>query len=141
MRTPTALTTFVLSAALVAGGIFSPPAFAQDNRPATVVERQWLSIPQVHDKLEAAGYRHIEKIERERGSYEVRASDPSGQRVKLYVNPTTGKISDRSVESRRRHRGDGVTANDRRYRSADCNERRCRDDLPQAAPASPPKAR
>lgn len=141
MRNLSNLSRLLLTAGLMAGTLLSNPSFGQDNRPAPVVERQWLSIPQIHDKLEAAGYRHIEKIERERGSYEVRASNPSGQRVKLYVNPTTGEIFDRSSEGRRHDRGDSTMTNDRRARSGDCNERRCRDDLPLAAPANPPAAR
>ncbi|WP_353739902.1 PepSY domain-containing protein, partial [Accumulibacter sp.] len=36
---------------------------------------------QVHQKLEAAGYRNVEKIEREHGVYEARATDRNGVRV------------------------------------------------------------
>ena len=45
---------------------------AADSRgtPAQT-ERQWLSIGEVHQKLEAAGYRKVEKIEREHGAYEA----------------------------------------------------------------------
>lgn len=141
MRNLSIVSRLLLTAGLMAGTLLSNPSFGQDNRSAPAVERQWLSIPQIHDRLEAAGYRHIEKIERERGSYEVRATGPSGQRVKLYVNPTTGEILDRSSESRRHDRGERTNTNDRRGRSADCNERRCRDDLPLPAPAIPPAVR
>ena len=137
MRTTTILSAFALGAGLVAGGVFLAPAFAQDNRPASVSERQWLSIPQIHDKLVAAGYRNIEKIEREDGAYEVRATNRAGERVKLYLNPQTGEIRDRPARESRRDDGDsrGITTG---QRAADCNERRCRDDLPQKAATPSP---
>ena len=52
MRTTTILSAFALGAGLLAGGVVPAPAFAEDNRPARVSERQWLSIPQIHDKLD-----------------------------------------------------------------------------------------
>lgn len=141
MRNLSVVSRSALTACLMAGSLLPTASFGQNERSAPIVEQQWLSIPQIHDKLEAAGYRHIEKIERERGAYEVRASNPSGQRVKLYVNPTTGEIFDRSAEGRQRDRGDRWTITDRRGRSPDCNERRCRDDLPSPAPTNPPATR
>jgi hypothetical protein len=138
MRTTTILSAFALGAGLVTGGIFLAPAFAGDDRPARTSERQWLSIPQVHDKLIAAGYRNIEKIEREDGGFEARATHRNGERVKLYLNPQTGEIRNRQERksSRDGSRSWGFTQGQRN--SADCNERRCRDDLPQkAAPTVP----
>jgi hypothetical protein len=110
------------------------PSIAGENRPMSAAERQWLSIPQVHEKLEAAGYRNVEKIERERGGYEARATDRQGDRVKLYVNPQTGEIVNQRGEGRRH----GADADSKRS-SADCTKRRCRDDLP-AQPVSPASA-
>ena len=95
MRTTTLLSAFALGAGLVAGGASLAPAFAGDSRPASISERQWLSIPQIHDKLVGAGYHNIEKIEREDGAYEARATDRNGERVKLYLNPQTGEFIDR----------------------------------------------
>ncbi|MDY0014543.1 MAG: PepSY domain-containing protein [Rhodocyclaceae bacterium] len=135
MKRSTTLASLLLGATLTAGGFMLAPSFAGENRPAAPGEGQWLSIPQVHDKLQAAGYRDIEKIEREHGGYEARATDRNGQRIKLYLNPRTGEVLDRGrgskgdqAEGQRRH-WDGAG-------SANCNERRCRDDLPQKA--SPP---
>lgn len=138
MRTKTILSAFALGAGLVAGGAVLAPAFAEDNRPVPVGERQWLSIPQIHDKLDAAGYRNIEKIEREDGAYEARATNRNGERVKLYLNPQTGEILDRrqSKSSRDKNGSWGYTQG--QLNSADCNERRCRDNLPQKAAATPP---
>lgn len=137
MRTTTILSALALGAGLVTGGVWLAPAFAQDNRPASTAERQWLSIPQIHDKLVAAGYRNIEKIEREDGAYEVRATSRNGERVKLYLNPQTGEIRDRQERESRHDDGDSRSVTNRQ-RSADCNERRCRDDLPQKATTTPP---
>ncbi|MNJ70505.1 hypothetical protein D3C77_669700 [compost metagenome] len=44
--------------------------------------------------MEAAGYRNISEIERSRKhGYEVKAYDPQGQRVKLYVDPQSGAVT------------------------------------------------
>lgn len=116
---------------LIAAGILAAPSFADDARRGAAGERQWLSIPQVHARLEAAGYRNIEKIEREHGAYEVRATDRDDQRVKLYVNPQTGDIADRRGATRSMaDRGDARNA-------PECNKRRCRDDLPKPPAAAP----
>ncbi|WP_424625133.1 PepSY domain-containing protein [Achromobacter marplatensis] len=53
-----------------------------------------LTIRQVYDKMEAAGYRNISEIERSsKHGYEVKAYDPQGQRVKLYVDPQSGAVT------------------------------------------------
>lgn len=120
----------LLALALLAGGTAAATAFAGEARPvatttATNGERQWLSIGQVFDRLEAAGYRQIEKIEREDGRYEARATDRNGVRSKLYIHPQTGEIRERGSERMRRDGESGA--------SADCTRRRCRDDLPATA--------
>lgn len=126
------LAALLIGFALAAVGSAFTSALADEKRAAVSSEQQWLSIPQIIEKLEAAGYRNIEKIEREHGSYEVRATNRNGERSKLYVHRQTGEvISDRQKErkyerSESERRGTG---------SAECNERRCRDDLPQTTPA------
>ena len=134
MKIATLLTSLVLGGGLAIGGVLLAPSIAGEHRAAPAGARQWFSIAQVHDKLEAAGYRNIEKIERERGGYEARATDRQGDRVKLYVNPQTGEIMNQRGENRRHSMGaEGSRA------SVDCNKRRCRDDLPPQ-PASPASA-
>ena len=91
---------------------------------------------EVHDRLVAAGYHNIEKIEREDGIYEARATSRQGERVKLYINPQSGEIRERS--KREKYDKDASRAMWGDARSADCSERRCRDDLPQKAIATPP---
>lgn len=127
MRTMTIVSAIAL-------GVLVAPSFAQDNRPASGSERQWLSIPQIHAKLEAAGYRNIEKIEREHGSYEVKATDRNGQRIKLHLNPQTGEVADQRQRDTKRDSADSPNG---QRNSADCNTRRCRDDMPQPGVATP----
>jgi hypothetical protein len=136
--------SLVLGAGLLAGGFALAPSFAGENRAAPAAERQWLSIGQVHQKLEAAGFRNVEKIEREHGVYEARATDANGARVKLYINPQTGEVTERSARSEHRKRDREGATNDGRQasavNSAECNKRRCRDDMPQSPAATKPAA-
>ncbi len=127
MKIATMISSIALAGAFTVGGAMLAPSFAGEDRTTQAGGRQWLSIPQVHEKMEAAGYRQIEKIERERGGYEARATDRQGERIKLYINPQTGEIIDRGSHGKRAKNSSG----DSRRNSADCNERRCRDDLPQ----------
>lgn len=138
MRTTTILSALALGAGLLAGSVALAPVFAEGNPPARTGEQQWLSIPQIHDKLVAAGYRNIEKIEREHGGYEARATHPNGERVKLYLNPQTGEIVDRQQRKSSRDKNGGMGSTQGQRNSADCSERRCRDDLPQKAAPTPP---
>lgn len=138
MKLATLISSIALAGAFAIGGAVLVPSFAGESRTAPASERQWLSIPQIHEKLEAAGYRQIEKIERERGGYEARATDSKGERVKLYINPQTGGIMNRDSHGKR---AQGAGGGDSRRNSADCNERRCRDDLPQKPVASAPAAK
>ncbi len=114
------------------GSALLMPAYADDKRITTAPERQWLSIAQVAAKLEAAGYRQIEKIEREGGGYEARATNQAGERTKLYINPQTGALTGRHGKARKGGAADSAGSQN----STICNERRCRDDLP-AKPAAP----
>lgn len=68
----------------------APAAPAAAANPAAPM----LTIRQVYDKMEAAGYRNISEIERSsKHGYEVKAYDPQGQRVKLYVDPQSGAVT------------------------------------------------
>jgi len=132
MRTLTIVTA-------IAFGVFIAPSFAQDNRPATATgERLWMSIPQIHARLETAGYRNVEKIERENGSYEVKATDRNGERIKLYLHPQTGEVIDQRRRETKRDKSDKSDLPSGQRNSADCNKRRCREDLPQPGGVTPP---
>lgn len=84
------------ASALVAGtAVQAQTATPAPAAPAaTAPAAPMLSIRQVYDKMEAAGYRNISEIERSRKhGYEVKAYDPQGQRVKLYVDPQSGAVT------------------------------------------------
>ncbi len=122
------LSTLAVVGTLLTAMAFTLPARASDRKTASTTEQPWLPIPQIYAKLEAAGYRNIEKIEREHGTYEVRATDRQGARVRLDVHPQTGAILERGA------RRPAIDSAERRQRtSAECNERRCRDDIPAKA--------
>ena len=123
--------------ALLATIFLSMSTHAEDIRSANTDQARWLSIPEVHARLESAGYRHIEKIERESGRYEVKATDQTGRRIKLYVSPQTGEILSQRQRDNRRNQDSGTDAKANQRNSADCNQRRCRDDLPQPGNPQP----
>lgn len=117
--------SLMLSAGLLAGAL----TFSQTTRADARQTENWLPLPRLIEKLEAAGYRNIEKIERERGRYEVRATNHQGERSKLRLDARTGERvgPQRSLERREtRHAGNG----------GECNKRRCRDDMPTAPAGS-----
>ena len=123
-RIPLTLSTLAIVGTLLTAMAVTLPARASDRKTAAATEQPWLPIPQIYAKLEAAGYRNIEKIEREHGTYEVRATDRQG----ADVHPQTGAILERGA---RRQAQDGTDS--RQRPSAICNERRCRDDIPPKA--------
>ena len=66
-------------------------AQAQTQTPPPANAPQ-LTVRDIYDRVEAAGYRDIREIEWDDGHFEVKASNAQGQRVKLDVNATTGAI-------------------------------------------------
>lgn len=127
----TTMRTLII-ASVTALGIVAATSLAADNRATEADKGQWLSIQQALAKVESAGYRNIERIERENGGYEVKATDRHGQRMKLYLHPRTGEIVEQRQRDAKRgshDRRDG--ANDGRS-SVECNKRRCHDDMTAA---------
>lgn len=51
-----------------------------------------LSIRDIYDRMEAAGYRDMREIEFDNGRYKVKARNAQGERVKLDVNAGSGKV-------------------------------------------------
>ena len=122
---------------LIVCGLLAAPVCADDRRAGNG-ERQWLSIAQVHARLESAGYRNIEKIERESGRYEVKATTADGERIKLYVHPHSGAVIDRKERDHDASDRYAARGNASEGRSGgECNKRRCRDDLPSAGKPAP----
>jgi hypothetical protein len=132
MKTPTLVLSLLASITISAAGVLLAPSFATAAQPAPVT---WLTLPQIHQKLEAAGYSNIEKIERERDSYEVRAMDRNGTRLKLHVDPHSGAV----IESKQRR--DERRARDKDKdcdRDCDCKHYGCNESprQPATAPAA-----
>ena len=90
MRATTLIATLALTAGIIGAGAAIAPAFAQTTAPAA--QSNWMSLKDVQTKLEAAGYTDFREIEREKNKYEVKATDPQGQRVELDVDPVTGDV-------------------------------------------------
>lgn len=68
------------------------PALACDDYGRLDVPRdQWLSIPDVIQKLEGQGYK-VYEIEVDDGAYEFEATTASGVRVEGCAHPATGEI-------------------------------------------------
>ena len=88
------LSTLLLTATLAAGGalLASSHAIASEGSVSPSQKAQWLSIQDVLQRLEAAGYRDFEEVERESDGYEVKATDPDGRRVEIDVHPVSGEI-------------------------------------------------
>lgn len=111
MRTSHLVTAIAISAGLLATGVTIAPVFAQNVATDSAAERgNWLSIPQIHDKVIAAGYRDISEIEREDNAYEVKAIDRDGRKVKLVVDPTNGDLVRIDRKERDGRRGDDSDA-------------------------------
>lgn len=107
MSTSTRLSTVVISAAMLVAAASLTPALAQNAAPAaastqTVTAGQVLTIKQIHEKLEAAGYTDITEIERDRTEYEAKARNKDGQRVKLDMDLVSGDILKTKIKSKDR---------------------------------------
>jgi len=92
MRATTLIATLALTGGILGAGAALVPAFAQSPGMNTASQTDGLTMQQVQTRLEAAGYRDFEKIERERNKFEVKATDQQGQRVELDIDPMTGEI-------------------------------------------------
>lgn len=128
MNSPNALTHLCVACCLLASSMAVTTAHADDDHAEWRDAGTVLSVPQVLQKLQAAGYHQVEKIKLKRGSYEVRTLGRDGERIKLHVNAQTGDILGR----RDAHKNDDNAGNLVQKLMGQCNERRCRDDTPAA---------
>lgn len=56
-----------------------------------------LTIRDIYDRMDAAGYRDLREIVFEHGRYGVKAQNARGERVKLKVNAVTGTVEQEQV--------------------------------------------
>ncbi|MDQ8698711.1 PepSY domain-containing protein [Hyphomicrobium sp. LHD-15] len=80
-------------AASVLSFAFVAPAFAGDDYVGrlNVPRDQWLSVPDVIQKIEAQGYK-VHEIEADDGAYEFEGTTAAGVRVEAHVHPATGEL-------------------------------------------------
>lgn len=100
MHARTLSSALFASIAVLAGAALLGPALAQDTAPSVnaAASSDALTIPQVLEKLEAAGYRDFTEVERERDRFEVKAIDSDGRRVEVYVDAVSGEVVKTEVE-------------------------------------------
>ena len=72
--------------------ISAPATSASVTTEANSSSAKLLSIRDIYDRVDAAGYRQVREIDLDHGRYEVKALNPQGQSVKLYVNARSGAI-------------------------------------------------
>jgi hypothetical protein len=86
---------YKLTALTAAAGILASATLAQANsldRPCTnAPQNTWLTIEALQSKVEALGYT-VRKAKLKRACGEFYATDKSGTRVELFVDPTNGTI-------------------------------------------------
>ncbi|NYT62017.1 PepSY domain-containing protein [Alcaligenaceae bacterium] len=90
------LSAFAIGTGMLLTGASLAPAFAQTASTAATTQTApaapVLTIKQIYDKLEAAGYTDITEIERDRNVYEAKARNKEGQRTKIDLDLSTGDI-------------------------------------------------
>lgn len=110
MRKPAVFAVLAVAAALTAGVAAVPTVLAQGSaQPATATPAPSLSLLQIVQRLEAAGYTGIESVERKRKGYEVKAVDREGRRVELDVSALTGEVTKTELKRARRADQDRTT--------------------------------
>lgn len=92
MRATPLVAALALAAGILGAGATIVPAFAENSPAAAPAGAQWMSVEQVIGKVQAAGYRDVEEVERDDGRYEVKATDAEGRRVELKLDPVSGEI-------------------------------------------------
>lgn len=107
MSTSTRLSAVAIIAGMLFAAASLTPAVAQNTLQAVASSQntnanQVLSIKQIHEKLEAAGYTDITEIERDRTVYEAKARSKDGQRVKIDMDLASGDIIKTKVRSKDR---------------------------------------
>lgn len=58
----------------------------------TATTSNWLDPNEVIRNLEGAGYTDVHDLEKDDGIYEAEATNASGQRVDLDIDPSTGNV-------------------------------------------------
>ncbi len=113
MRKSSILATLALAAGIAGTTVLVAPVLAQGAAPAAPAARAALGIPEIHQRLTAAGYTDIDEIDRERDRYEVKATDREGRRVELDVDAATAEVLRTEVKRSKRSGDDRATSSQR----------------------------
>lgn len=70
----------------------TPAATAPTTSPVLGTHGEWISLAQAHDKLAAAGYEGVYKVEREKYGYKAKMRDSQGRKLEIYMEPLTGQV-------------------------------------------------
>lgn len=84
---------FIAPATAMLLASFTIPALASndDNIQCRSTSGKHLSVQDITAKVSGMGYT-VRKVKRDDGCYEVKATDKTGTRVELKLNPATGAI-------------------------------------------------
>ncbi len=113
MHKSSILAALVLAAGIGGATVIAAPVLAQNATSAAPASSAVLGIPEIHQRLTAAGYTDIDEIERERDRYEVKGTDREGRRVELDVDGVTGEVLRTEVKRAKRSRDDRATTSRR----------------------------
>jgi hypothetical protein len=89
---------FLIPSALVVALACGAGVAMADSSPDKLPPAGSVSMEQVTSKLQSQGFT-VRKIKFDDGSYKVKATDASGHKEKLSVNPTTGDVVSKANDS------------------------------------------
>lgn len=112
MRRSSILATLAIAIGIAGATAIAAPVLAQGTATEPAA-RPALGIPEIHQRLTAAGYSGIDSIERERDRYEVKAADREGRRVELDVDAATAEVLRTEVKRTKRWGDDRATSSQR----------------------------
>ncbi len=84
--------TVAIAAAFTAPAVVAYDVFASSDTVLQASGGEHMTPDQIIEKVKAAGYTDIRKIENEHGRYEVKVRDADGKRLELKVDAKTGEI-------------------------------------------------
>lgn len=82
---------FTVSLLAAATAVATPALACDDYGRLNVPRDQWLSVPEMIEKLGQQGYK-VYEIEVDDGAYEFEATTENGVRVEACAHPATGEI-------------------------------------------------
>lgn len=88
----------IAAASLLTAATLPALASSDDDVLCRNASGQQMSVQDITAKVSGMGYT-VREVERDDGCYEVKATDKSGARVELKLNPVTGEIVESEKDS------------------------------------------